>query len=249
MADLRNKTAIVTGGGRDIGQAVVVELARLGALVAFSHNSSDPAATISATAEMPRRAIAHPMDAGDSQSIHEFVEWACAALDRPVDILVNVAGGLVARRTVAEMDEKFWDQVMDLNLKSTFLVCKYALPKMTDGGAIVNFSSQAARDGGGPGSLAYATSKAGVSTFTRGLAKELGGRRIRVNAVCPGMIDTTFHDTFTKPEVRQRVATMTPVGREGKSEEVAKLVAFLASPEASFVNGACVDINGGILFS
>ena len=85
--------------------------------------------------------------------------------------------------------------------------------------------------------------------MTRGLAKELGPRRIRVTAVCPGMIATKFHDDFTKPEVRERVAAMTPLGREGKAEEVGKLVAYLASDGASFVNGVCVDINGGILFS
>lgn len=120
---------------------------------------------------------------------------------------------------------------------------------MPDGGAIVNVASQAGRDGGGPGSLAYATSKGGVMTFTRGLAKELGPRKIRVNSVCPGMINTTFHDVFTSPEVRKKVAASTPVGREGEACEVANLVAFLASDEASFVNGTNADINGGTLFS
>ena len=120
---------------------------------------------------------------------------------------------------------------------------------MHDGGAIVNFSSQAGRDGGGPGALAYATSKGAIMTFTRGLAKELAPRKIRVNGVCPGMIDTTFHDTFTSPEVRQRVASMAPAGREGKPEDVAKLVVFLASYAAAFVNGTNIDVNGGIFFS
>jgi 3-oxoacyl-[acyl-carrier protein] reductase len=150
---------------------------------------------------------------------------------------------------MTEMDEAFWTHVIDLNVHSTFRVTKAALPLLRDGGSIVNFSSQAGRDGGGPGSLAYATSKGALMTFTRGLAKELAPRKIRVNGVCPGMIDTTFHDTFTSPEVRQRVASMTPVGREGRSEDVAKLVVFLASDDASFINGANVDINGGLLFS
>ena len=107
---------------------------------------------------------------------------------------------------------------------------------------------QAGRDGGGPGALAYATSKGAVMTFTRGLAKEVGPD-IRVNAVCPGMISTTFHDTFTKPEVRERVAGATSLKREGSSEDVAGLVAFLASDDAAYVTGACYDINGGVLFS
>ena len=147
------------------------------------------------------------------------------------------------------MDEAFWDHVIALNLKSAFVLTKAALPHVSDGGAIVNISSQAGRDGGGTGAVAYGAAKGALMAFTRALAKELGPRRIRVNGVCPGMIDTTFHDTFTKPEVRQRVASMTPLGREGRAEEVATLVAFLASSEASFVNGANVDINGGILFS
>jgi 3-oxoacyl-[acyl-carrier protein] reductase len=156
---------------------------------------------------------------------------------------------LVARKKMTEMDEAFWTHVIDLNLHSTFRVIKAAQPHLRDGGSIVIFSSQAGRDGGGPGSLAYATSKGALMTFTRGLAKELAPRKIRVNGVCPGMVDTTFHDTFTSPEVRQRVAAMTPVGREGRAEDVAKLVVFLASDEAAFVNGVNVDINGGILFS
>ena len=99
------------------------------------------------------------------------------------------------------------------------------------------------------GAIAYSTAKGGVLTFTRGLAKECGPRRIRVNAVAPGMISTTFHDTFTKPEVRQRVAAMTPLGREGQASEVAALVAFLASDASSFMTGVAVDINGGMFFS
>ncbi|MCJ9754417.1 SDR family oxidoreductase, partial [Neorhizobium sp. BETTINA12A] len=110
------------------------------------------------------------------------------------------------------------------------------------------FASQAGRDGGGPGALAYATSKGAVMTYTRALAKELGPK-IRVNSVCPGMISTTFHDTFTKPEVRERVAAATPLKREGSSQEVASLVAFLMSDDAAFITGACYDVNGGTLFS
>ena len=249
MIDLKGKTAVVSGGGRDIGHAVVVELVRCGAHVAFSHHGSSAAATISAAEKIGGRAVAHNMDAFDSKSIAHFADWAAGQLQKPIDILVNVAGGLIARKNMSDMDEAFWDQVMDLNVKSTFLLTKAVLTRMKDGGAIVNFSSQAARDGGGGGAIAYAAAKGAISTFTRGLAKELGARRIRVNAVCPGLINTTFHDTFTKPEIRQRVAGMTPLGREGESAEVAKLVTYLASDEASFVNGACVDINGGLFFS
>ena len=147
-----------------------------------------------------------------------------------------------------ELDEKFWDIVMDVNLKTVFLVTKEVLTHMPKGGSIVNFSSQAARDGGGPGSIAYATAKGGVLTMTRGLAKELGPKGIRVNAISPGMINTTFHNTFTKPEVREKVAASTPLRREGDPAEVADLVLYLASDSASFITGASIEINGGTYF-
>jgi 3-oxoacyl-[acyl-carrier protein] reductase len=147
------------------------------------------------------------------------------------------------------MDSDFWDQVMALNVRSAFLVTKHVAPHMPADSAIINFSSQAGRDGGGPGAAAYASSKAAVATFTRAMAKELGPKGIRVNAVDPGMIATSFHDTFTKPEVRTNVANATPLRRQGKAEEVADLVAYLASAESSFITGANIDINGGTFFS
>ncbi|NGM89433.1 SDR family oxidoreductase, partial [Parapusillimonas sp. SGNA-6] len=166
-----------------------------------------------------------------------------------IDVLVNVAGGLVARKTTEEMDEDFWHYVLDLNLTSVFLAVKNTLPYMPQGGAIVNLSSLAGRDGGGAGASAYATSKGALMTYTRALAKELGPKGIRVNAVAPGMIATTFHDTFTKPEARTNTANATPLRREGQAKEVADLVVYLASDEASFVTGTNVDINGGLSFS
>jgi 3-oxoacyl-[acyl-carrier protein] reductase len=165
-----------------------------------------------------------------------------------IDVLVNVAGGLVARKTLAEMDEEFFDKVIALNLNSTFLLTKAVVPHM-DGGAIVNLASQAGRDGGGPGATAYATAKGAVMTFTRAMAKELGPQNIRVNSLCPGMISTTFHDLFTKDAVRANVANATPLRREGKAGEVADAVAYLVSDEASFLTGTNIDINGGLFFS
>ena len=165
-----------------------------------------------------------------------------------INVLVHVTGGLVARKKFDEMDLAHWNTVMNLNLTSLFLLVKAVEPYMPEGSAIVPFASQAGRDGGGPGAIAYATSKGAVMTMTRGMAKEFGAR-IRVNAVCPGMIDTDFHNTFTKPEVRKNVANGTPLKREGTSEDVANLVAFLVSEQAAFMTGTCVDINGGILFS
>ena len=246
---MRDKVAIVAGGGRDIGRATALALAGQGAKVVITYNVSSEGA-LSAVDVIKARggdAIALRADLTNSSDVDAVVDKTLKTYGG-LDILVHVAGGLLARKTLADMDLAFWTQVMDVNLTSLFLFTKAAAPHLRDGGAIINFSSQAGRDGGGPGSLAYATSKGAVMTFTRGLAKELGPR-IRVNAVCPGMINTTFHDTFTKPEVRERVAGGAPLKREGTAEEVGDLVVYLASDRAAYITGACLDINGGTYFS
>jgi 3-oxoacyl-[acyl-carrier protein] reductase len=248
---IENKVAIVAGGARDIGRAVSEELASRGAkvVVNYFNNAADGGATVAAIKEAGGEAIAVGGDMTKVEDVDNLVAEARKAFGDSIDILVNVVGGLVARKPLAEMDIDFFEGVMRLNLTSTFLTCKAVAPYMGEGSAIVNFASQAGRDGGGPGASAYATSKGAVMTFTRGMAKELGPSGIRVNCVCPGMISTTFHDTFTKDEVRANVAAATPIRREGKAPEVAELVAFLASPASSFVTGASVDINGGMFFS
>jgi len=250
MADLSNKVALVTGGARDIGRAISLRLAEQGAsvIVNYFDNAEQADETVQVIKKADGKAAAIQADVTKPADIERLVAQAIQSFGNTIHVLINVAGGLVARKKMDEMDELFWHTVITLNLTSAFLVTKAVLPYMADGGAIVNFSSQAARDGGGPGAIAYATAKGGVLTFTRGLAKELGPRKIRVNCVSPGMINTTFHNTFTKPEVRQRVAAMTPLSREGEAKEVADLVAYLASDNASFINGASVEINGGTYF-
>lgn len=184
-----------------------------------------------------------------SADVKKVVGACVAAYGKVIHVLVNVAGGLMGRKLLADLDEDFWDAVINVNLKSAYLVTKAVVPYMTEGGAIVNFSSQAARDGGGFGGVAYAASKGGVLSLTRGLAKELGPKGIRVNCVSPGMINTTFHNTFTKPEVRTNVAAATPLRREGEAKEVGDLVLYLASDASSFINGESVEINGGTYFA
>jgi 3-oxoacyl-[acyl-carrier protein] reductase len=250
MNELSHKVALVTGGARDIGRAVSLKLAAEGAsvLVNYFDNANDAAETVRMIMDAGGKAVAVQADATKAGEVHKLVMKCRDTFGQSIHILVNVAGGLMGRKTIDDMDEGFWDSVMNVNLKSAFLMTKAVLPYMPDGGTIVNFSSQAARDGGGFGAIAYATAKGGVLTFTRGLAKELGPRKIRVNCVSPGMINTTFHNTFTKPEVRQKVAAMTPLGREGEAAEVAELVLFLASGRSAFINGESVEINGGTYF-
>ena len=248
---IEGKVAIVSGGARDIGRAVSEGLAARGAKVVVScfNNPADGEATVSAIEKAGGTAIAVRGDMTKQSDVESLVNQARGAFGDSVHILVNVVGGLVARKTLDEMDVAYFESVMKLNLTSAFLACKSVVPHMVDGSSIINFASLAGRDGGGSGAAAYAASKGAVMTFTRAIAKELGPSNIRVNCVCPGMISTTFHDTFTKDEVRANVAAGTPLRREGRAEEVADLVAYLASPESSFITGASLDINGGLCFS
>ena len=247
----KDKVAIVTGGGRDIGKSISLRLASEGAKVVINYRSDEAAAkaTLDEIEAAGGTALLARADVTKADDVAAMVKAATDAFGGKVDILVNCAGGMVARKTLADMDEAFFDTVMDLNLKSAFLVTKAVLPHLESGAAIVNIASQAGRDGGGPGASIYAASKGALMTLTRSWAKELGPQGIRVNALNPGLIGTSFHDIFSKPEGRAAVAGNTPLRREGHPDEVAAAVAFLASGDASFLTGANVDINGGLFFS
>jgi len=249
--NLQGKTALVTGGGRDIGRSVSIALARAGARVAINYNSGREAAeeTLAAIKAAGGEAFLIQADVTDRSAVRAMLDEVGIAFSGRLDILVNLAGGMVARKTLGEMDEAFFDQVMTLNLKSAFLVLKGALPFLGEGSAVVNVSSLAGRDGGGPGASVYATAKGAMMTWTRSMAKELGPQGIRVNAVCPGLIGTSFHDIFSKPEGRAATAGNTPLRREGHPDEVADSITYLASPAASFLTGVCLDVNGGLAFS
>jgi len=247
----KNKTALVTGGARDIGKAIACRLAAEGARVIVHYHQSEKAASAT-VAEIKRRggkATAFKADLTQATEVKKLRAHCVETFGEMLHILVNNSGGLIGRKKLTDQDEAFYDEVMDVNFKSLFLVCRNFTDLIPVGGTIVNLSSLAARDGGGNGSSLYAASKGAISTYTRSLAKELGPAGIRVNAVCPGLIDTTFHDMFTPDEVRRRVVEATPLKREGTPEDVADLVLFLASERASFITGVNYDINGGLGFS
>ncbi len=248
---LKDKVTVITGGVRDIGKSISLKLAAEGAKVVMNYFSDTAQAeqTLKEITAAGGQGIIVQGDMTRQEDVSRLVSEAHAAYGHQIDVLVNVAGGLVARKTIDEMDEDFFNQVMKLNLNTAFLLTKAVVTSMKNGGSIINFASQAGRDGGGPGASAYATAKGAVMTLTRAMAKELGPQNVRVNALCPGMISTTFHDTFTKDEVRSNVAAGTPLRREGAPTEVADVVAFLASDEAAFVTGVNLDVNGGLFFS
>lgn len=249
--DLTAQRAIVTGASTGIGRAIAIALARAGADVAIHYGSSRKEAdeTARAVESHGRRAVLVQADFRDPTAAGKAVEAAVQALGAPIDILVNNAGSLVGRSAVEEMDAELWQEVIALNLSSVFFATKAALPYLGDGARIVNVSSVAARHGGGPGAFAYAAAKGGVMTLTRGLAKELASRNIRVNAIAPGVIETPFHDKFSTPEQLETFRKGIPLGRLGTSEECAGAVLYLVSPLASYVTGQSIDINGGQWFA
>ena len=246
------EVAWVTGSSTGIGAASAVALARQGCRVAVHYNRSEDEAR-----EVMEQITASGGDAmlvgGDVSDAGEVERMAREVEDRygRLDVLVNNAGSLIERRSFSEMTEGLWDRVISVNLKSVFLCSKAVLPMMKrqGSGRIINMTSVAARNGGGPGSAAYASAKGGVSTLTRAMAKDLVSDNILVNGVAPGVITTPFHDRFTPPDVRENMAAAIPMGREGTPEEVAGAVLFLASPWANYLVGEIIEVNGGQLMS
>ena len=249
--DFTGRVAVVTGGARDIGRGICLKLAEGGADVVVNYFRSDDEAaeTVRMVEAVGGRAVAVQADVTRRGEVDRLVAETRHAFGNDIHILVNNAGGIIARKGFAEIDDAFWDLVMDVNVRSLVYVTQAVLPHMPDGGAIVNNASLAARNGGGPGAIAYAASKGTVLTLTRGLAKEFGHRNIRVNCVSPGLNNTTFHDLFTLAEARRSTASGTPLRREGTADEVGAAVAYLASDAASFITGASLEINGGLYFS
>ena len=167
-----------------------------------------------------------------------------------IDVLVNNAGSLVQRQKIQQATDELYETVFDLNLRSVFQLCRLAIPIMLrqGHGNIINVTSIAARNGGGNGSILYASSKGAISTLTRGLSKELVGDHIRVNAISPGLILTPFHERFTTPEQFQALVETIPMRRAGTPEECAGAVLFLASDALSgYITGQIIEINGGQL--
>jgi 3-oxoacyl-[acyl-carrier protein] reductase len=251
LVDLKDRIAIVTGGGRDIGRAISITLARCGASVVVNYNESlrEAEETVGLITNDGGTALAVAADVRTDAGVRLLVNETRRRFGDRIHVLVNNAGGIVGRRPITEVDADFIDRVMDVNVKSTILMTAAVLPHMPAGGAVVNMASIAARHGGGEGSVVYGASKGAVLTMTRGMAREFAERGIRVNCVSPGLIATRFHDTFTTPESRATTVARTPLGREGTAEDVAGAVAFLASDAAAFITGDSIEINGGLWFA
>ncbi len=245
------KVALVTGASSGIGQATAVELAGRGFQVAIHYFRNEKGAheTFDRIRALKHgRARVYAGDVSDPAQVSQMAGDVLSDFER-LDVLVNNAGSLIERRNLTEMDYDHWRRVIALNLDSAFLVTRAFLPRMIQqgGGCIINVASIGGRNGGGPGAAAYAAAKGGLITLTKAMAKELIQHKIRVNCINPGVIATPFHEQFSTKEIMDRFVSAIPLHRTGTSEEMAKVIAFLVSDDASYLVGECMEANGGLL--
>ncbi|ABE31872.1 3-oxoacyl-[acyl-carrier-protein] reductase [Paraburkholderia xenovorans LB400] len=245
---LDKQIAIVTGASRGIGRAIALELARQGATVIGTATSESGAAAISeafnAAGASGRGAVLNVNDAAAAEALIDGTVKEFGALH----VLVNNAG-ITQDQLAMRMKDDDWDAVIDTNLKSVFRLSRAVLRPMmkAKGGRIINITSVVG-SAGNPGQVNYAAAKAGVAGMTRALAREIGSRGITVNCVAPGFIDTDM--TRTLPEEQQTaLKTQIPLGRLGSPEDIAHAVAFLASPQAGYITGTTLHVNGGMYMS
>lgn len=249
---LDGKVALVTGGGTGIGLATAAELARQGAAVVVAGRRREPLDdAVEAIRASGGTAIGASGDVGQAADADGLIAATLAAYGR-IDVLVNNAGQeLVA--SLLDTTEDWWDRVMDTNLKSVYLLSRIALPHMIDngGGSIVNVASQLAFVGA-KNFAAYTASKGGVLNLTRSMALDHAQEGVRVNALCPGAVDTPllrrqFEDREGPQGTLDDLAALHPMGRLGRPEEIAKAAAFLASDDSSFMTGSALVIDGGYI--
>jgi len=245
---LKDQVALITGASSGIGRASAEAMAREGARVGVNYlkNKSGAEQAVQAIRKAGGEALAIRADVTSAADVQAMVAAVRKQWGR-IDILINNAGDLLARRSLPDMTEEYWDQVMALNLKSAFLCVKAVWEEMVarKSGCIVNVTSIAGRNGGGPGAAAYAAAKGGLLTYTKGLAKELAPQGVRVNAIAPGVIATPYHERYSPPELFQKYIQTIPMGRAGTSEEIADVIVFLASPASRYMAGETVEVNGG----
>ena len=247
---LQSKVALVTGASSGIGAAIAEELARQGASLTLNYfRNEDGARAVARTIEsLGQTALVVQADVRHRGEVARLFQTHFQRF-RTLDILVNNAGDMVKRVPTVDVPEALWREVIDLNLSSAFFCCQEAIRPMLSQhwGRIINIASVGGRTGGGPGAIPYHAAKAAMMALSKGLAKEVAQSGITVNTVAPGIVETRFHDRHTAPELKAEwVRTLIPLQRPGLPEEIAKVVAFMASDDSSYMTGSTVDVNGGM---
>jgi len=241
--------SVVTGASSGIGAATAIFLAESGSNVVVHYNRDAAGAQCiqRRIEELGRRACLAQAELQSRDGAQRLVAQTMDHFGQ-IDVLVNNAGSMIARRKLMEIDEQFWREVIDTNTSSALWMTQAVAPEMKQrgSGVVINIASLAARNGGSPGVMAYAASKAAILCMTKSLAKELIPWGIRVNAVSPGVIATPFHERFSTEEQFNALVAAIPQGRAGAAEEVAQVITFLASPNSSHIVGQTIDVNGGL---
>jgi 3-oxoacyl-[acyl-carrier protein] reductase len=247
MIDLSGRCAVVTGGSRGIGRAIVVRLAEQGADVVFSYrdNATAAADTVAAVEALGRKAIAHQGDVADPASAESLVKAALEAFGK-VDILVNNAG-ITRDDLIMRMSVDAWREVLETNLFGAFYTTKAVTRPMlkAKGGRIINITSVSGQ-AGQTGQANYSAAKAGLIGLTKATARELASRGITANAVAPGFVLTELTRDLPEP-LQAQITAATPLGRFGTAGEIANAVAFLASDEAAYITGQVLAVDGGLV--
>lgn len=250
MSPLSSKTVFITGASRGIGAATALRFAQAGVRRFILHyNTNQPGAEEAAAAVRALGAESKLVQAdfGNAEGIEQGLSLY-RELGWHADILINNAGSLVKRAKLPEFTADLFDRVMNLNVKSAYFLTQAVAPGMIakGEGQIINLSSIAARNGGGPGATVYAAAKAAVAAITKGTAKELAPYGVRVNAVSPGTVDNDFHVQFSNRQILDSVIAQTPAGKLGDNEEVADTILFLCTEPSRYIYGQTIEINGGM---
>lgn len=247
--NLNNKNILITGSSNGIGASIALAVAKMRANVIVNYYSSEQKATqlVDKIKNLGVQAIAIQADVSNENNVKNLLNQTNLFFSGKLDVLINNAGNIFDSVLVKNMDLALWEKTLCTNLTSTFLVCKYAIPliEKSVNGKIINMSSVAAHNGGGPGTTAYAASKAAIRAFSKGLAKELAPK-ITVNCIAPGIIDTKIHKAYISDEQRQKNLNRIPLNREGHTDDIIGTAIFLASDFSNYITGETIEVNGGL---
>ena len=247
------KIALVTGGSRGLGKDMALSLARKGndVILTYRTNKNEAEKVVQEIKELGQKSVALSLDMSKFQSLDGFVKSVSETLStewntNSFDYLINNAG-MGATVPFAQVTEELFDEFLNVHFKGIYFLTQKLLPHLNDRGSIINISTGTTRFSN-PGYSVYASMKGAIEVFTRYLAKELGAKGIRANVVAPGPIETDFNSAAIRnnPQMKERLSSLSPLGRVGKAEDIGGVVAFLCTDEASWINGQRIEVSGGI---